>query len=103
VPLTVSGELGIARAPQPDDALGFVEADAALVMLDLRELQFMHSSGARLFEAANGRARQAAGRLVVVRDPVEVERIFALVALDRQPELVDHPPAAPPAPVPDRG
>jgi hypothetical protein len=51
--------------------------------------------------AANGRARQAAGRLVVVRDPVEVERIFALVGLDRQPELVDHPPAAAPASVPD--
>jgi anti-anti-sigma factor len=84
--LSVSGELDIARAPQPDDALGCALADAALLILDLRELEFMYSSGVHLIEVANGRARQAAGRLVVVRDPVEVERIFALVGLDRQPE-----------------
>jgi anti-sigma B factor antagonist len=101
VRLSVSGELGVATVPPPDDALGCAQADAALVILDLRELEFMDSSGAHLIVAANGRARQAAGRLVVVRDPVEVERIFALVGLDRQPELVDHPPAPPPASVPD--
>jgi anti-anti-sigma regulatory factor len=77
VPLSVSVELDIARAPQPD---------GAPVILDLRELEFMHSSGAHLIAAANSHARQAAGRLVVVRDPAEVERIFALVGLDRQPE-----------------
>jgi anti-anti-sigma regulatory factor len=99
----VSGELGIARAPQLEDALGCAQADAALVMLDLPELALMHSSAAHLIEAATGRARRAAGRLVVARDPVEAERIFALVGLDRQPELVDHPPAPPLASVPDRG
>jgi anti-sigma B factor antagonist len=67
------------------------------VILDLRELEFMDSSGAKLIVAASGRARQAGGRLVVVRGPVAVERIFALVGLDRQLELVDHPPATPSA------
>jgi anti-anti-sigma regulatory factor len=70
----VSGELDIARAPQ---------LDAALVILDPRELELMHSSGAHLIEAANGRARQAAVRLVVVRDLVELEWISVLVGLDR--------------------
>jgi anti-anti-sigma factor len=77
VRLSVSGELDVATAPSPDDALGCAQADAALVILDLRELEFIHSSGAHLIVAANGRAHQAAGRLVVVRDPVEVERIRA--------------------------
>jgi anti-sigma B factor antagonist len=99
--MSVSGELDIATAPQLDHALGCAQADAALVILDLRELEFMHSSGAHLTVAANGSARQAGDRLVVVRGPVQVERIFALVGLDRQLELVDHPPATPSAPVLD--
>jgi hypothetical protein len=57
--------------------------------------------GAHLIVAANGRARQAAGRPVVGRDPVDVERLFALIGRSRQHELVDHSPAAPPAPVLD--
>lgn len=101
VRLSVSGELDIATAPQLDHALGCAQADAALVILDSRELQFMDSSGAHLTVAARGRARQAGGRLVVVRGPVQVERIFALVGLDRQLELVDRPPATPSAPVLD--
>jgi anti-anti-sigma factor len=92
VRVSVSGELDIATAPQ---------LDHALVILDLRELQFMDSSGANLIAAASGRARQAGRRLVVVRGPVQVERTFALVGLDRQLELVDHPQATPSAPVLD--
>jgi anti-sigma B factor antagonist len=81
----VSGELDIATAPQLDHALGCAQADdAALVILDLRELEFMDSSGAHLTVAASGSAHQAGDRLVVVRGPVQVERIFALVGLDRQ-------------------
>jgi anti-sigma B factor antagonist len=98
---SVSSELDIATAPQFDHALGCARADAAAVILDLRKLEFMHSSGAHLIVAADGRARQAAGRLVVVRDPVEVEPVFALVGLDRQLELGDHLSATPPAPVLD--
>jgi anti-sigma B factor antagonist len=101
VRLSVSGELDIATAPQLDHALGRAQADAALVILDLRELQFMDSSGGHLIAAASGRAGQAGGRLVVVRGPVQVGRIFALVGLDRQLELVDHPPATPSAAVLD--
>jgi anti-anti-sigma factor len=97
VRLSVLGELDIATAPQLNHALAGAQADAALVILDLRELEFMDSSGANLIAAASGRARQAGGRLVVVRGPVQVERVFALVGLDRQLELVDHPPATPSA------
>ena len=89
--LIVSGELDIATAPQLAHTLGCAQADAALVILDLRELQFMDSSGANLIEAASGRARQASDRLVVVGGPVQVERIFALVGLDRQLEGRDRP------------
>jgi hypothetical protein len=45
VRLSVSGELDIAAAPQFDHALGCAQADAALGILDLRELEFTDSSG----------------------------------------------------------
>jgi len=103
--LRVSGELDNATAPQLDHALGCAQADAALVILDLRELEFMDSSGVHLIVAASDRARQAGGRLAVVRGPGpgpgQVDRIFALVGLERQLKLVDHPPATPSAPVLD--
>ncbi len=59
VRLSVSGELDIGTSPQLDHASAGAQADAALVILDLRELQFMDSSGANLIAAASGRARQA--------------------------------------------
>jgi anti-anti-sigma factor len=61
--LSVSGELDIARAPQLEDALGCAQADAALVMLDLRELEFMHSSPAHLVEAARATPSKWSGAL----------------------------------------
>jgi hypothetical protein len=101
VRLSVSGQLEIATAQQVDHALGCAQADAALVIPGLRELGFTHSSGADRIAAASGRRHQAGGWVVGARGLVDVERLCALVGLDRQHELVDHPPATPPAPVPD--
>jgi anti-anti-sigma regulatory factor len=67
VRLSVSGEPEIATAPQLDRALGCAQSDAAVVILGLRELEFMDSSGAHRIVAADGRPRQAAARRVVVR------------------------------------
>jgi anti-anti-sigma factor len=52
VRVIVSGELDIATARQLDRALGFAQADAALVIRDFRELEFMDSSGANLIAGA---------------------------------------------------
>jgi len=91
VRLSVSGALNIATTQQLAHALAGAQADAARVILDLRELQFMDSRGANLIAAATGRARQAGDRLLVVRGRDQVERILAFVGLDRQLELVDYP------------
>lgn len=90
--VVVSGELDIEAVPELDRALR--HADAPLVVLDLRELEFIDSSGAHLLLAADRRIRRAGRRLVVVRGGVEVEWFFALIGLDRALELVDRPPTA---------
>jgi anti-sigma B factor antagonist len=96
--VAVTGELDIDTAPRLDAALRRAEADAALVVLDLRALEFIDSSGAHLLLAADRRIRAAGGRLVVVRGGPEVEWFFALIGIDRALELVDWPSAAPAAP-----
>ncbi|MDQ6776924.1 MAG: STAS domain-containing protein, partial [Actinomycetota bacterium] len=50
----------------------------AMVVLDLRKLTFMDSAGVHVIVNASVRARQAGCRLVLVRGPAQVDRIFTL-------------------------
>ena len=92
--LVVSGELDLASAEQLDSQLKRIESsEPAMIVLDLRELEFMDSTGLRTVLAADARARERGGRLVVVRAPDEVNRVFQLTRMDQHLELVDQPPA----------
>jgi anti-anti-sigma factor len=90
--VVATGELDIEAVPELDRALR--HADTPLVVLDLRDLEFIDSSGADFLLAADRRIRRAGRRFVVVRGGVEVDWFFALIGLDRELELVDWPPAA---------
>jgi anti-sigma B factor antagonist len=89
--VTVAGELDIATGSQLDHALRWAQADAPVVVLDLRGLTFMDGSGAASVLAADRRIGQAGGRLIVVNGDARVRRLFELTGLDRQLELVDRP------------
>jgi anti-anti-sigma factor len=93
VRVAVTGELDVLTVPRLDRALRRAESDAESIILDLRELEFVDSSGAHLLLAADRRIREAKGRLVVVHAPYEVEWFFNLVGLDRELDFVDRPPA----------
>ena len=90
--VNVEGELDLATSPQLDDALHRAEADARLIVLDLRRLAFLDCNGLRVILAAHHRAHRTEGRLVVVRGPTAVERVFTLTDAHRELELVDLPP-----------
>jgi anti-sigma B factor antagonist len=98
VMVTVAGELDVARVAHLDCELRRAEAHAELVLVDLRALQFIDSSGARLLVAAHRRIRGAGGRMLVVRGPAEIDWFFALIGVDRELELVDWPPLGRSAP-----
>jgi anti-sigma B factor antagonist len=85
--VAVTGELDMLTAPRLDRALHRAARRAPAIVLDLRELDFLDSSGGHLIVAARRRVRDAGGRLVVVRGHGFVERFFALVGLDRELEL----------------
>jgi anti-anti-sigma factor len=94
VRVSLSGELDIASAPQLEDQLGQVEAAGpAAIVLDLRGLEFMDSTGLRTIVGADTRAREQGRRLAIVRGPEAVQRIFTVTKLDERLDIVDDPPA----------
>lgn len=92
VRVVLGGELDIASA-------GAVEAELAraergrpgVLVLDLRRLAFMDSTGLRLVVSADARAREQERRLVIVRGPDAVQRIFRITRLEERLEMVDDP------------
>lgn len=92
VHLALIGELDVATTPLLHRALRRAQSDAGLVVVDLRELLFMDCSGAQLLLTAHRRARWEGTRLVIVRGPTEVDRLFALLGIDHRLELVDRVP-----------
>jgi anti-anti-sigma factor len=92
--LIAAGELDLASAEELDSHLKQLESsEPDVLVLDLRELEFMDSTGLRTVIAADARARERGARLVVVRAPEEVDRVFRLTRMDQHLELVDEPPA----------
>jgi anti-anti-sigma factor len=92
--LVASGELDLATSEQLEDELKRHEQGGAdTIMLDLRELTFMDSTGLRTVIAADARARERGGRLVIVRPPEEVDRVFRLTRMHEHLEMVDEPPS----------
>ncbi len=74
----LAGELDIVTASQLEQTLDRSRLEAALVVLDLRELEFIDSAGVHAIVNAAGRARQSGRRLRVVRGSPGVGRIFTL-------------------------
>jgi anti-sigma B factor antagonist len=94
VVLGLAGELDISTGPELTEELERVQAEApATVVIDLRRLEFLDSSGLRVLIAADDRAREAGTRLVIVKGPDVVSRVFEVTRLDERFELVDEPPA----------
>jgi anti-anti-sigma factor len=74
----VEGELDIATAPQLEQVLCEPELQVRLVVLDLRGVAFMDSSGVHAIVDASIRARQADHRLFLLRGSPGVDRVFTL-------------------------
>ena len=91
----VGGALDIATT-QAARTLRESQADAQLVVLDLRELAFMDSAGVHTIVDASSRARRAGRRLLVLRGPANVDRLFALTGSVDQVEVSDLAPVESP-------
>ncbi len=92
--IALSGELDISSASRMEDELSTLQAQSPkLLVLDLRELEFMDSTGLRLIVRADEAARAGGTRFVIVRGPEPVQRVFQIVGLDTRLEMTDAPPS----------
>jgi anti-sigma B factor antagonist len=92
VHVTIHGALDLIRAYDFDDAMRRIERTApGRLLLDLRSLEFMDTTGLARIVAVRRRCRRNGRRLVIVRGSQTVHRIFAMSSDDEQFELVGDP------------
>lgn len=91
---TPRGELDLATVPELEDkVLGALASPDAQVVLDLRELAFMDSTGVRAVVAAHKAAQESGASLRIVRPPREsaVSRVIEISGIHEALGLVDAP------------
>jgi anti-anti-sigma factor len=88
-----TGELDLSGAALLEDELDRLAAEPELstVVLDLRQLEFMDSSGLRLVVLADMRAREAGRRFVLVKGAETVHRVFEITRMSERLDFVDDP------------
>jgi len=90
--IALSGELDLAGAAALEQELGRLGAEAAnAVVLDLRGVAFMDSSGLRLIALAAQRAEDLGRRLALVPGPEQVMRVFEITRMRERLDFVDDP------------
>jgi anti-anti-sigma factor len=94
----VTGALDIATTPQLAQTLREAQLQARLVVLDLRELAFMDCAGIHAIVQASSRARRSGGRLLLLRGPAYVDRLFSLTGNSGEVEISDLGPVESPFP-----
>jgi anti-sigma B factor antagonist len=88
-----TGELDLSGAAVLEGELERLAAEPELgtVVLDLRGLEFMDSSGLRLVVLADMRAREAGRRFALIRGDDTVHRVFEITRMAERLEFVDAP------------
>jgi anti-anti-sigma factor len=89
----VRGELDLATAPNLEEVVAERLDAGQEVVLDLRELDFMDSSGLRVLVFAHARATDRGPRFAVVRPPEgsAVAKLLSIAGVDQELELLDEP------------
>jgi anti-anti-sigma factor len=91
--VTLRGELDMHAVAELEPELERLECEATadVVALDLRHLDFLDSSGLRAILLLRGRLLEYERRLVLVRGPVAVQRVFEITRMTERLEFVDAP------------
>ena len=90
VHVALRGELDLSSAGKLQEELRRVEATAPpVIVLDLSKLVFLDSTGLRCLVTADERARDEGRRVVIVRGPDPVQRVFSITRLEERLEMVD--------------
>ena len=88
--LAVRGELDLASSPALEEELARVgSSDSPFVILDLRELEFMDSTGLSVLVKAHQRAQETGQRFGLVKGRPQVQRLLSLTGVAERMALAD--------------
>jgi anti-sigma B factor antagonist len=83
--LAVAGELDMANAATLASELETLEANDGPITIDMRELEFIDSTGIAVLVAAYRRADNVEGRLSFIRSrAIGVQRVMAVTGLEKE-------------------
>jgi anti-anti-sigma factor len=92
VTLTLVGELDLATTPRLTKYLTTVaQTHQGLIVIDLRRLTFMDSTGVAALAAADKHARRGGWSLAIVKGPPQVQRVLELCGLTEVLPIADEP------------
>ncbi len=90
--VALAGELDISEVADVEKQLKAVEKRGPdLLVLDLRGLNFMDSSGLRIVLEADLRSRREARRFALIPGPEPVHRVFLIALLDKRLDFIEDP------------
>ena len=87
--MVLDGELDLATVPVAEQAINRVAGNVKTLVLDLRKLSFLDSSGLRLILSTDEAVESR--RVVIVRGPAQVDRVFDLTGTGARLDIVDDP------------
>jgi anti-sigma B factor antagonist len=90
--ITLRGELDLRAGAELEPELArLTDCDHDVLALDLRELEFLDSSGLSMIVQVAQVLDDAGRRLVLVRGPQSVQRMFEITRMTERLEFVDAP------------
>ena len=90
--LRVSGELDLASSPALEQELDRAVAQSpTLIIIDLRELEFIDSTGLSVLIRAHQRAQEGGHRLGIVNGSRQVRRLLTLTGVAERLTIVEQP------------
>ena len=90
--MAVRGELDLVSSGELEEALERVNgSDPPLVILDLREVEFMDSTGLAVVVRAHQRAQNTGKRFGLVNGSGQVQRLLRLTGMDERMTVAQTP------------
>ena len=90
IQVVLRGELDLSTVEKVESEIDAAQTgEEKVLVLDLSGLTFLDSTGLRLMVTADQRAQKAGRRLVIVKGPETVQRVFSITKLDETLEMVD--------------
>lgn len=90
--LVVAGELDLASAPALEDELNKVMSGSeGVIVVDLRQLEFIDSTGLSVLVKAHQRAQESEREFGVVKGGAQVQRLLSLTGLAERLTVAETP------------